>query len=558
MKNNGRTWGWVLLAVIAVVGMLLPGGKAYAEGKINLTITSDYILSWDDYPGAAVYYLAIDGGSWNVEMLPTLGKNKIDLKAVIDERVVPPYDLKNNGRHKIIVEGYNEDQSSRLAISEEKIIDYVSPAAEYAPDSVTLSASLSKDGILTWKSVTDAKLYRIFVDDLYSVPFTESMGTKADLKDVINTLLDMKDVTLKSSGTYKITLVAYDGSSPEQTLDTWEGSFKYTAKKPFLDSYVTVTGIKDMTYTGNPITLNLTVKDGSTKLTENKDYKVSYKYNTNVGTATVTLVGTGGYEGTITRYFSILEPSQTSEKTDTNTEKSDVNTDKTDENAEKTEDHNTDPTAAALTKGTPQSSAEALLASVKANKDPVGTEFGKLQLRVSKTAAKKLTLKWKKISGAAKYVMYGNVAGKKPFKKLAEIKKSKAAFTKKSLKPGKWYKLLLIAYDQKGDVLSASKTVYAATTGGKYTNPAKLSTAAKKNKVSVKVKKTFKLKAKAAKASAKLKMKTYSKIRYESSNPKIASVSGKGVIKGKKKGSCYVYAYAQNGVFQKIKVTVKK
>ena len=551
MKGNGRIRGWILLAVLAAV-LLLPGEKAFAEGKISLTITSDYILSWEDYPGAAVYYLEIDGSSWNTETLPTLEKNKIDLKAVIDERVVPPYTLRNNGRHNIIVEGYNADQSSRLAISAEKTIDYVSAAAEYTPDSASLSASLSKDGILTWKSVEDAVLYRVFVDDLYSVPFTETMGTKADIKDVINTLLVSKDVTLKSSGTYKITLAAYDGSSPEKELDTWDGSFKYTAKKPFLDSYVTVTGIKDMTYTGNPVTLKLTVKDGSTKLTEKEDYKVSYKNNTDPGTATVTLTGTGKYEGTVTRYFSILEPSQVTEKTDTNTEK-------TDANAEKPEDPDTDPVIAAdLTKGTPQSSAEALPVSMKTKKDPAGTEFGRLQLRVSKAAARKLTLKWKKVSGAAKYVMYGNVAGRKPYKKLAEIRKSKKSYTKKSLKPGKWYKLLLIAYDQNGNVLTASRPVFAATAGGKYANPAKLSTAAKKNKVSVKVKKSFKLKAKAAKASGKLKMKTYRKIRYESSNPKIASVSSKGVIKGKKKGSCYIYAYAQNGVFQKIKVKVKK
>jgi uncharacterized protein YjdB len=46
-------------------------------------------------------------------------------------------------------------------------------------------------------------------------------------------------------------------------------------------------------------------------------------------------------------------------------------------------------------------------------------------------------------------------------------------------------------------------------------------------------------------------------VTYESTNPKVAKVSKKGVVTGKKKGSCYVYAYAQNGVFAKIKVTVK-
>ncbi|MBO4999058.1 MAG: Ig-like domain-containing protein, partial [Lachnospira sp.] len=47
------------------------------------------------------------------------------------------------------------------------------------------------------------------------------------------------------------------------------------------------------------------------------------------------------------------------------------------------------------------------------------------------------------------------------------------------------------------------------------------------------------------------------KIKYESSNTKIASVNGKGVVKAKKKGSCDIYVYAQNGVYKKIKITVK-
>ena len=47
------------------------------------------------------------------------------------------------------------------------------------------------------------------------------------------------------------------------------------------------------------------------------------------------------------------------------------------------------------------------------------------------------------------------------------------------------------------------------------------------------------------------------KFRYESTNKKIATVSKKGVIKGIKKGSCYVYVYTQNGLYKRIKVRVK-
>ena len=57
--------------------------------------------------------------------------------------------------------------------------------------------------------------------------------------------------------------------------------------------------------------------------------------------------------------------------------------------------------------------------------------------------------------------------------------------------------------------------------------------------------------------SKKLKVKAHVGIRYESANTAIAKVTKKGVIKGVKKGSTYVYAYSQNGTFDKVRVTVK-
>ena len=41
-----------------------------------------------------------------------------------------------------------------------------------------------------------------------------------------------------------------------------------------------------------------------------------------------------------------------------------------------------------------------------------------------------------------------------------------------------------------------------------------------------------------------------------STNTKIATVTKNGRIKAKKKGTCYIYVYAQNGVYKKIKVVV--
>ena len=62
------------------------------------------------------------------------------------------------------------------------------------------------------------------------------------------------------------------------------------------------------------------------------------------------------------------------------------------------------------------------------------------------------------------------------------------------------------------------------------------------------------IKAEARKAG---KTKKYVGIRYESSNPDIAQVSPRGVIKARKKGRCKIYAYTQNGSSAAIKVIVK-
>ena len=59
------------------------------------------------------------------------------------------------------------------------------------------------------------------------------------------------------------------------------------------------------------------------------------------------------------------------------------------------------------------------------------------------------------------------------------------------------------------------------------------------------------------KQAAGAKLKKHAGIRYESSNPAVASVSSKGKIKGLKKGKVVIYAFAQNGINKKVKITVK-
>ena len=66
-----------------------------------------------------------------------------------------------------------------------------------------------------------------------------------------------------------------------------------------------VTYTQTYTYTGKAIKPAVTVKVGKTKLTKDKHYTVSYKNNTKVGKATITVTGKGSYKDKVTKYFYI-------------------------------------------------------------------------------------------------------------------------------------------------------------------------------------------------------------------------------------------------------------
>ena len=72
-----------------------------------------------------------------------------------------------------------------------------------------------------------------------------------------------------------------------------------------------VSGISSKNYTGKAISQALTVKDGSTTLKARTDYKLTYKNNVNVGTATVVITGMGNYTGTVSKTFKINKAAQT-------------------------------------------------------------------------------------------------------------------------------------------------------------------------------------------------------------------------------------------------------
>lgn len=183
--------------------------------------------------------------------------------------------------------------------------------------------------------------------------------------------------------------------------------------------------------------------------------------------------------------------------------------------------------------------------------------FHPLFARATSASGSKIALKWNKIKGANGYIIYGNKCGtKNKFKKIKDLSSAKTSYSQSKLKKGTFYKYVVVAYkkiDGKKITIAASKTIYATTTGGRYGNSKSVKVS--KPKVSIMKNKTYKLKASEIKKDKKLAK--YRAVSFESSNTKIAVVNSKGKITGKAKGSCYIYVYAQNGIYSKVKVSVK-
>lgn len=209
--------------------------------------------------------------------------------------------------------------------------------------------------------------------------------------------------------------------------------------------------------------------------------------------------------------------------------------------------------------GASAKTAAAAITSSNSEEGPSGSNFNLLQARLKKATKNSIALRWKRVSGAKKYIVYGNACGKgKKFQELATV--SGTSFTCKAiadgskLKPKTYYKFMVMAVDEKDVVVATSKTLHITTLGG--TNNNYKAVKLKNSSGSIKVKKTTSIKASLVKKGKKAKV--HRKVAYESDNPKVATVSKTGKVKGVGPGKCKIYAYAQDGTFKAFKVTVKK
>ena len=187
-------------------------------------------------------------------------------------------------------------------------------------------------------------------------------------------------------------------------------------------------------------------------------------------------------------------------------------------------------------------------------------------LTVSQTG-KKVTVKWGKVNGADRYVVYAAYCNSGKCKKVGTLSGSKTSMTFTKLNGSKLnlkknVKVYVVAYRKvNGKETKLARSITAHIVGSKnakYTNVKKIKLY--KSKYTLKANKTATIKAKIVLVDKKKKQLSDShapEFRYASGNTKVATVDKNGKIAAVKKGTCYIYVYAKNGYAKKIKVTVK-
>ena len=112
--------------------------------------------------------------------------------------------------------------------------------------------------------------------------------------------------------------IAYSNNTNAGTATmtiTGKGNYTGSVTKTFSITAMSVanaeiSGLSNKTYTGSAITQTPTVKLNGKTLTSGTDYTLSWKNNTNAGTASMTVTGKGNYGGTIAKTFTIAKATQ--------------------------------------------------------------------------------------------------------------------------------------------------------------------------------------------------------------------------------------------------------
>ncbi|MCR5134416.1 MAG: hypothetical protein K6B12_02150, partial [Clostridiales bacterium] len=173
----------------------------------------------------------------------------------------------------------------------------VSPAVAAAGDTVRAGVAVTDD-----TGVSQVLFY--YIDPQTGSRAEAYPASRDDSADMWYADIPITEST--PTGVWQLdSIYAKDIYNNETELNAPGTGADFTVKKSIAKATVSISGGGSFAYTGAAITPAVTVTDGAATLTKGTDYTVAYANNTNVGTATITITGSGEYAGTVKKTFKI-------------------------------------------------------------------------------------------------------------------------------------------------------------------------------------------------------------------------------------------------------------
>jgi GH25 family lysozyme M1 (1,4-beta-N-acetylmuramidase) len=209
--------------------------------------------------------------------------------------------------HNISVYNYKNGTSVKYSVNETSWSEDTPQITNVGNTEVSYQAYNQNDEIVEGSgtvSITAQNISKVNVSSISNQYYTGKKITPTMNITYNNMdLVEGQDYTLQYSnntnlGTAKVTI---------------KGINNFTGKIPKTFSIVkdlkklTIGNVSTQTMKNKAVTPNISIKDGKTTLKLNKDYKLTYKNNSHIGTATMTITGIGKYTGKITKSFKIIK-----------------------------------------------------------------------------------------------------------------------------------------------------------------------------------------------------------------------------------------------------------
>ena len=271
------------------------------DGNTLLTEGTHYSVSYDNNVNAGTATVTITGkkdysGTKTADFI-------INRKALAEDMVTlsSPSFTYNGGNQKPNVTV--KDGTTQLIVGTDYTFTNDGGTAVGSYD-VKVEGKNNYNGTITKQFSITAKALADDMVTLSATSFTYNGGNQkptVTVKDGTTTLIENTDYTLTNAGgttvgSYDVKVVGkgnYSGTITRQiTINP----------KALTDDMVTLSAF---TYNGSNQKPTVTVKDGTTTLTENTDYTLTNDGGTAVGSYDVKVVGKGNYSGTITKQFAI-------------------------------------------------------------------------------------------------------------------------------------------------------------------------------------------------------------------------------------------------------------